>query len=168
MAYAFDVEQQCRGGLNFGYFYARSPIIAHDGERAPTYTMGSFTRPPCPAAALRTFGSKGSTLSTTRWGRIIRYCASTDGACRSHPGGGTRRGFPLAVLDVRPREVAELYQHKLVLVRPDQHVAWRGNEEPADAVELIDLVRGAARATSRKVRNALPQRRPRNLLGLTA
>jgi hypothetical protein len=55
-----------------------------------------------------------------------------------------------------------------VLVRPDQHVAWRGNEEPADAVELINLVRGATRATSRNVRDALAQRRPRDLLGLTA
>jgi hypothetical protein len=42
-AYPLDVEQQCCGGLNFGYFYDRSPIIAHDGEQAPTYTMGTFT-----------------------------------------------------------------------------------------------------------------------------
>jgi hypothetical protein len=42
-AYALDVEQQCCGGLNFGYFYDRSPIIAYDGERAPGYTMGTFT-----------------------------------------------------------------------------------------------------------------------------
>jgi hypothetical protein len=79
-----------------------------------------------------------------------------------------RRGVPLAVLDVRSHEVAGLYRHKLVLVRPDQHVAWRGNEEPADAVELIHLVRGATRATSRNVRDALAQRRPRDLSGLTA
>ena len=43
LAYALDVEQQCCGGLNFGYFYDRSPIIAYDGEQAPTYTMGTFT-----------------------------------------------------------------------------------------------------------------------------
>ena len=43
LAYALDVEQQCCGGLNFGYFYDRSTIIAYNGEQAPTYTMGTFT-----------------------------------------------------------------------------------------------------------------------------
>jgi hypothetical protein len=56
-----------------------------------------------------------------------------------------KRGLPLAVLDVRSREASELYRHKLVLVRPDQHVAWRGDAEPADPLDLVDLVRGAAR-----------------------
>src|SRR5215467_6852879 len=48
LAYALDVEQQCCGGLNFGYFYDRSPIIAYDGEEAPTYTMGTFTSTTAP------------------------------------------------------------------------------------------------------------------------
>src|SRR3974377_1284789 len=43
LAYTLDVEQQCCGGLHFGYFYDQSPIIAYDGEPAPTYTMGTFT-----------------------------------------------------------------------------------------------------------------------------
>ena len=35
------------------------------------------------------------------------------------------------------------YAEKLVLVRPDQHVAWRGDEAPSAPLELIDRVRGA-------------------------
>ena len=38
---------------------------------------------------------------------------------------------------------AALYERKLVLVRPDGHVAWRGDIEPADPLEIIDRVRGA-------------------------
>ncbi len=34
------------------------------------------------------------------------------------------------------------YQRDLVLVRPDQHIAWRGNQEPADAVGLIASATG--------------------------
>jgi hypothetical protein len=44
---------------------------------------------------------------------------------------------------VRSPEASVLYRHKLVLVRPDQHVAWRGDAEPADPLDLVDLVRGA-------------------------
>jgi hypothetical protein len=40
-------------------------------------------------------------------------------------------------------EAAELYERKLVLVRPDGHVAWRGDREPADALAMIDRARGA-------------------------
>ena len=62
-----------------------------------------------------------------------------------------QRGLPLAVLDVRSREASELYRHRLVLVRPDQHVAWRGDAELADPLSLVDLVRGAARTTMAKL-----------------
>jgi hypothetical protein len=58
-------------------------------------------------------------------------------------GAAAQRGLPLAVLDVGSREASELYRHKLVLVRPDQHVAWRADAEPADPLDLVDLVRGA-------------------------
>jgi hypothetical protein len=34
-------------------------------------------------------------------------------------------------------------------VRPDGHVAWRGNETPRDAGALIDAVRGASSAPIR-------------------
>jgi hypothetical protein len=39
--------------------------------------------------------------------------------------------------------VLEAYQRRLVLVRPDGHVAWRADAEPADARALIDVARGA-------------------------
>jgi hypothetical protein len=61
------------------------------------------------------------------------------------------RGLPLAVIDVRNPDAHRLYGRNLVLVRPDQHVAWRGNREPADPLALIDLVRGASPADMRKV-----------------
>lgn len=53
------------------------------------------------------------------------------------------RRVPLAVVDVREPAVRALYARELVLVRPDQHVAWRGNALPHDALALVDRVRGA-------------------------
>ena len=55
----------------------------------------------------------------------------------------TKRSVPLTVVDVKAPEACEPYRRKLVLVRPDQHVAWRGDKEPADPLDLIDIVRGA-------------------------
>lgn len=50
---------------------------------------------------------------------------------------------PLIVRDVNDAKIAELYERRLVLVRPDGHVAWRGDVCPDNALALIDQVRGA-------------------------
>jgi hypothetical protein len=39
-------------------------------------------------------------------------------------------------------KVLDAYERRLVLVRPDGHVAWRADREPGDADALIDTVRG--------------------------
>jgi hypothetical protein len=58
-----------------------------------------------------------------------------------------RRGVPLRVLDVRSAGARGLYRHALVLSRPDQHVAWRGDVLPGDPLALVDRVRGALAAS---------------------
>jgi len=40
--------------------------------------------------------------------------------------------------------VREIYERNVVLVRPDGHVAWRGNVGPENAKEIIETVRGAS------------------------
>ena len=54
------------------------------------------------------------------------------------------RGVPLKVLDIERPMIATFYGNGLVLSRPDQHVAWRGDALPADALGLIDRIRGAS------------------------
>src|SRR5215472_18170012 len=54
------------------------------------------------------------------------------------------RGVPVVVLDVDADDAASLYPQKLVLSRPDVHVAWRGDKLPEDPIGLIDRVRGAS------------------------
>ena len=57
--------------------------------------------------------------------------------------------MPLKVLDVARPQPEIVCDHRLVLSRPDQHVAWRGNLPPSDALALIDRIRGAAGETGR-------------------
>lgn len=47
------------------------------------------------------------------------------------------------MIDVAGVEVPAAYRHKLVLCRDDQHVAGRGDAVPADALALVDRLRGA-------------------------
>jgi hypothetical protein len=54
-----------------------------------------------------------------------------------------RRGVPLAVATIADAGICALYERRLVLVRPDGHVAWRGDIMPDDALALVDCVRGA-------------------------
>jgi hypothetical protein len=58
-----------------------------------------------------------------------------------------RRGVPLVVLDIDDEAAGARYARKLVLVRPDRHVAWRADAQPDEPLALIDHLRGA-RATS--------------------
>jgi hypothetical protein len=53
------------------------------------------------------------------------------------------RGVPLKVLDL---DQPAIRGRALMLVRPDQYVAWAGDREPDDADGLVDRVRGVTSA----------------------
>jgi hypothetical protein len=55
--------------------------------------------------------------------------------------------MPLRTVTIDNAEAADIYEQPLVLLRPDGHVAWRGRNAPANALAMIDRVRGAALAS---------------------
>src|SRR5690606_30117383 len=54
-----------------------------------------------------------------------------------------KRDVPFETIQIGDPELAVLYERRFVLVRPDGHVAWRGDAAPADPVAVIDVARGA-------------------------
>ena len=52
------------------------------------------------------------------------------------------RGVPVTTLDVAGTAARDLYDRDLAIVRPDQHVAWRGNADPADADRIVAQIVG--------------------------
>ncbi len=54
------------------------------------------------------------------------------------------RGVPVTLTAIDDAAIARLYERRLVLVRPDGHVAWRGDALPTDCAAVIDRLRGAA------------------------
>ncbi|BCB84746.1 monooxygenase [Phytohabitans suffuscus] len=53
-----------------------------------------------------------------------------------------KRGIPMAHLVTADPAVRAAWDHPLVLVRPDQHVAWRAGTAPNDWDTVLDLVTG--------------------------
>lgn len=134
-------------GLNFGFNYAESPIIVPDGESPPAFTMGEYVPTTVPGCRLPHFwlqdgnslyDALGLDFTLLRLDPAVPVDALVAAA--------ERKGVPMAVLDVTPGKNfdASVYRHRLVLVRPDQHIAWRGDELPTDSNALIDLIRGAS------------------------
>jgi 2-polyprenyl-6-methoxyphenol hydroxylase-like FAD-dependent oxidoreductase len=143
-AYLLNVHQYCCGGLNFGSFYADSPIIAHDGP-APAYSMYDFTPttvPGCRTPHVQLMDGRPLYDALGPWFTLLRRDPGVDAAPLL--AAARQRDVPLALLDLAPEEAGVLYREALVLSRPDQHVAWRGNALPDDPLALVDLIRGTA------------------------
>jgi hypothetical protein len=49
---------------------------------------------------------------------------------------------PLNIVDLQPTDPKDAYDRKLILVRADQHVAWRGDAVPDRVADLVDRLRG--------------------------
>ncbi|MBX9701657.1 MAG: hypothetical protein K2X74_19645, partial [Acetobacteraceae bacterium] len=144
-AYELNVNQYCCGGLNFGYFYEGSPIIAADEEAPPPYSMYHFTPstvPGCRLPFLWLTDRRGLYDALGPWFTLVRRDRGVDAAPLLDA--ARARGVPMALLDLAPEEGPSLYRHALVLARPDRHVAWRGDAMPDDPLALIDRLRGAA------------------------
>ena len=80
-----------------------------------------------------------------RFGRdftLLRFGGGIDVSAIEAAAG--KRGLPMAVIDVASEEARDLYARDLVLVRPDHHIAWRGNATPEDADSFIARVSGHA------------------------
>jgi len=132
-------------GLQIGYRYEDSPICVPDGSPAPPDDPETCVPTARPGArAPHVFLADGrSTLDLFRRGFVLlRFGAGAPDAA-VFLRAAKSRGLPLEVVTLHEPEAAALYQRKLVLVRPDGHVAWRGDDMPDDPAAVVDRVRGA-------------------------
>jgi hypothetical protein len=132
-------------GVHLGYRYDDSPIVAPDGTPAPPLTIATYDQTARPGARAPHAWLPDGRSTLDLFGRgfvLLRLGRQAPGGER-FAGAAAQAGVPLEVTALDGAQVSELYQRRLVLVRPDGHVAWRADEEPADAHALIELVRGA-------------------------
>ena len=143
---AADASQFNSVGVQLGYYYNDSPINLNDGTPAPDFRLDRYvptSRPGSRAPHLwlkdgrSLYDLLGHDFTLLRLGAAAADSRAIEEAARN-------RGVPLTVLQVEAPEVLAAYDgYPLVIVRPDQHVAWRGHAVPADPMALIDRIRGA-------------------------
>ena len=137
-------------GLELGYHYGTSPVVVTDATAdllSDTSTYLPSARPGCRLPHLwladgrSLFDALGPdfTLLQLQAGELVELFATEAEAL-----GIPMRFVDLVALGCDPCELRDLYGAELVLVRPDQHVAWRG----AAGVVSAQLVRDILSRTS--------------------
>lgn len=136
-------EEWYSQGIGLGYRYEGSPVIVPDGTPEPPDPVSSYTQTARPGHRAPHAWIKEGQSTLDLFGRSFvllkfRGAPATDDMERA----ARDAGMPLDVVELRRPDIAVLYERKLVLVRPDGMVAWRGDDIGQDARYIIDTVRG--------------------------
>jgi len=133
-------------GIHLGYEYNDSPIIFTLPDREMSSDITTYVQSSAPGSrAPHAWLSEGrSTLDLFGRGFVLLTFGAEKTEAEKLLAAADRQGVPCAAVAVDDRDIAELYEEPLVLVRPDGFVAWRGEEAPADPDAVISTVRGAA------------------------
>jgi 2-polyprenyl-6-methoxyphenol hydroxylase-like FAD-dependent oxidoreductase len=130
-------------GITFGGRYDGSPIIVSDGTAPPPDAANSYQPTGCPggraphlwlADGRSLYDALGFEFTLLQLGGKPTDTAPFRAAAAS-------LGIPLSITPVASDQARDLYGADLVLVRPDQIVAWRGNSS-AEAADALSRVSG--------------------------
>jgi 2-polyprenyl-6-methoxyphenol hydroxylase-like FAD-dependent oxidoreductase len=130
-------------GIQLGARYDGSPIIASDGAVPPPDTPAVYQPSSIPGGRAPHFWLDADTSLFDRFGAgftLLQFDGTHD--IRALERSAHSRGIPLAVVRVAAPGAREYYGCDLVLVRPDQHIAWRGNAMPADYAAVLARITG--------------------------
>jgi 2-polyprenyl-6-methoxyphenol hydroxylase-like FAD-dependent oxidoreductase len=137
-------------GVQLGARYDASPVIDASGDTPPPDSFTAYTPSGVPGGRAPHLwldddhGDGGSLFDRFGAGfTLLRLGADRQDTSRMEAA-GRARGIPLSVLRVPDPAAGDLYGRDLVLIRPDQHVAWRGDRPPRDPDALWARVTGAS------------------------
>jgi len=142
-------------GITFGVRYDGSPIIFDDGTAPPRDEANVYVASAKPGGrAPHAWLADGKSLYDSfgfEW-TLLRFSSDTraDGLVAA----AARMGVDLKVLDLSLNGLRDVYGADLVLVRPDQIVAWRANSAP-DPEAILGRVLGFESSSSSKIRDGV-------------
>ncbi len=137
--------QHDSAGIELGYRYDHSPICIPDGPPPPPDDHATYTPTTWPGARAPHVWLRDGRSMLDLFGRnfVLLVLSSKTIDTSALTAAAKKVNLPLEVVALDEPKVCEAYERPLVLVRPDGHVAWRGDSVPANASEVIDKVRGA-------------------------
>jgi 2-polyprenyl-6-methoxyphenol hydroxylase-like FAD-dependent oxidoreductase len=137
--------QHDSAGIELGYRYENSPICIRDGTSPPPLDHGLYVPSTWPGARAPHLWLKDgrSTLDLFGRGFTLLVLSSTEIDCAAFTAAARKAGLPFDFVALDEPLIQGAYERRMVLVRPDGHVAWRGDTIPQNAGEIIDKVRGA-------------------------
>ena len=140
-------------GTALGYVYDGSPVICGDGTPVPEDSIMEYHPTSRPGArAPHAWLAEGRSILDLFGNAFVLLRFGNDAPdTESFRDAFAGHGVPLDIVTIGDPAIARLYERRLVLVRPDGHVAWRSDDLPADANAIADVVRGAAVRVSHAV-----------------
>jgi hypothetical protein len=146
LANVANVEQRKTNemhGAEMGYRYVDSPIIM-DIPGGPEHLFRDYVPTTWPGARLPHVWLDDGTAMQDRLadgytllklGRTGAETADLEQAIRAY-------GAPLGVLEVPDQIARDLYGFDLILLRPDLHIVWRGQQAPEDPTLVAAVATG--------------------------
>lgn len=136
-------------GIQLGASYDGSPVVVSDGSAAPLDVPTHYEPSSRPGGRLPHMwvGNDRSTLDEVGPGLTLFAIGKTVHAEVWHRA-AQEIGAPFKSVALGGPEAEALYGRCLLLVRPDQHIAWRGDSTPADVDGLLKTVLGFATANA--------------------
>ncbi len=133
-------------GVVLGCHYAGSPIVVPDGQAPPPEHPSDYVPSAVPGClAPHAWLADGSSLYDHFGpGYTLLVTDGHDTGADALAQAAAARGMPLAVVAPGDERLPDAYAARFALIRPDQHVAWRGDALPHDVEPLLDRVAGHA------------------------
>jgi 2-polyprenyl-6-methoxyphenol hydroxylase-like FAD-dependent oxidoreductase len=131
-------------GAELGYRYVGSPVIFAEEGEGPPHEFMSYVPSTWPGARLpHVWLADGTALHDKIGdGYTLLRLAGSDANSAPLARSFAEFGAPFHVLDINEERPRELYGCDLLLLRPDLHVVWRGNQLPGEANKLAALATG--------------------------
>jgi 2-polyprenyl-6-methoxyphenol hydroxylase-like FAD-dependent oxidoreductase len=131
-------------GVHLGYRYEGSPIIVPDGTPEPEDKLSEYVPTARPGHRAPHFSVEGQSILDSFGSGFVLLCFTDQGEAEVAALGrvAESRGIPLIIKKISDPAARDLYERRYVLVRPDGHVAWRGDNFDRQPAELLDIVTG--------------------------
>lgn len=130
-------------GAEYGYSYAGSPIISFEPDNEAAWDRDVYVPSSRPGVRAPHFWLKdGRALQDVAGGDFTLLAFADDDMITDLKREFRSRGLALHIVSLDEPHMRKVYGKDYYLLRPDLHIAWRGDALPDAVEELINLVTG--------------------------